>query len=153
VPGCSILLRSSHSKSFEIPKGVPEYRTGFFGLRESEWVEVHRRLGGHGTWDFFCQHFRSVLTRNLQSPLCYSYTMPYLTRQSDMSLPIVPVAGFKLLDTASLRVCVVPTFVPDAPTVFIKNYPAFLRAARVRWSPPSACVRRMHVLMFRPSTQ
>ena len=33
-----------------------------------------------------------------------------------MSLPIVPVAGFKLLDTACLRVCVVPTFVPDAPT-------------------------------------
>jgi hypothetical protein len=112
----------------------------------SSWTPGWARLG-LGT---FLSTFSLCVDANLTIPLCYSCTMPYLTRQSEMSLPIVPVAGFKLLDTACLRVCVVPTFVPDAPTVFIKNYPAFLRAARVRWFPPSACVRCIHALLCRP---
>jgi hypothetical protein len=67
---------------------------------------------------------------NLSTNEASSYAQPS-PLQTQVDLPIVPLEGARLPDTAVLRVCLVPAFVPDAPTVFIKNYPAFLRAAKV----------------------
>ncbi len=43
----------------------------------------------------------------------------------------MPTEGSPVLDTARLHVVIVPTYVPSPPTVFVKDFPAFLKAARV----------------------